>query len=185
MLRSVIFLLFGLFIFFIQCQAPMSVNNPESAKFPPLKARTLAGNQIKFPEDIQGKPVFIAMVFENGGAYAKQQKEADAWAEFFEVNLKEEGIEFYEIPMMAQGYSLISWWVDGGMRSGIPEEKHDQVACYYGNKSKYLKALDLPGMEVAHVFLLDKKGTILSKGSGIPSPEKEKKILQALAEMKK
>ncbi len=62
------------------------------------------------------------------------------------------------------------------MRSGIPEEKYDQVACYYGNKSKYLKASDLPGMEEAQVFLLDKKGTILSKNSGIPSPKRKRKF---------
>ncbi|MEL6632250.1 MAG: hypothetical protein AAFQ83_12305 [Bacteroidota bacterium] len=145
------------------------MNQPQV--FPTLKAQTLAGNNITFPEDIKGKKSFIAMVFEDMGAYMKPQNQANAWANAYEQYLKPEGVVFYEIPMMASAFGMMRGWVDNGMRSGIPSEKHDNIACFYGDKGKYKKALSIGSYKEAHIFILDETGNILFYEHGGPTDE--------------
>lgn len=161
------------------CQSPMLISKKEG-KFPEIPTRTLAGNDMVFPQAIRGKMAFVAVVFEKGGAYQVQQNEANAWTPFYEKELKPKGVVFYEIPMMAGSYALARGWIDSGMRSGIDASKHDQVACFYGNKKKYLQEMDITELGTAHLFLLDKEGKILVQVAGAPDQNKQKEFLEAL-----
>lgn len=149
----------------------MDTEMTQANTFPTLAAQTLAGNDITFPEDIRGQKTFIAMVFEDLGAFMTPQNQANKWAEVYEQYLQPEGVVFYEIPMMASAFSIVRGWVDNGMRSGIPIEKHDNIACYYGDKGKYKRALDIGTYKEAQIFVLDEQGQILFFASGEPTEE--------------
>ncbi|MEO0899931.1 MAG: hypothetical protein AAFY71_26190 [Bacteroidota bacterium] len=172
--------IFCLTAFMVNCQSPMEVTRKSTHQFPQIKTKTLAGNQMVFPNDLKGKKSFVAMVFEEGGVYMPPQNQANKWADFYESAMREKGVNFYEIPMMAGGYVLGSWWIDAGMRSGIDPAQHDNVACFYGNKGKYMKMLNLKSMADAHMFLLDENGDILAQVSGNPDLSKKQVFLDAL-----
>ncbi|MCI4667422.1 MAG: hypothetical protein MRZ79_04615 [Bacteroidia bacterium] len=163
----------------VKCQTPMNVSQKKEF-FPEVSTKTLAGNDLVFPQGIKGKKAFIALVMEERGAYMTQQNEANSWNSFYENELKSQGVEFYEIPMMAGGYVLARGWIDSGMRSGIDPAKHANVACFYGNKKKYMKAFDISDMGTAHLFLLDEEGRILAQTTGASNPEKTENFLKAL-----
>lgn len=164
------------------CQTPM---NPQATKpvFPRLQAKTLAGNKPAFPYSIKGKKSFFVLAFEDRGEYQNCQYQANVWAAFWEQSLQPQGVVFYEIPMMSGKYGWISWWVDSGMRSGIDKAKHDQVACFYGDKAQYMEILSIHDLSQAHVFLLDAAGVIAGRASGLPEGGNSDKISHSLQQV--
>ena len=141
-------------------------------KFPRLEATTLAGRSIVFPDSLYGSPSMVVMVFEDFGRYVKPQLQANEWVALWENELKDQGIVFYEIPMISAGYKVGSHWIDNSMRAGIPSGKHDNIATYYGRKKRYKRKLGLQSLSDAHVFLLDAEGRIVSSVSGPPEGDK-------------
>jgi hypothetical protein len=140
-----------------------------TAVFPVLPAKTLAGRKLTFPDATKGKKSFLVLAFEDKGAYENCQQQAELWATFWDKHMKEAGIDFYEIPMMSGKYKWVSFWVDSGMRAGIDKQKHDNVACFYGDKSQYINALNISDLSQAHVFLLNDAGEITARASGAPN----------------
>ena len=149
--------------------------------FPQLTAKTLARRKINLPNDIKGTLTLLVLAFDDHGEYKEVSSQADTWTKFWEDNLKQKGVGFYEIPMMSGKYKWVSMWINSGMRGGIPKEKHDNVACFYGDKEKYLKLFGITELRKAHVFLIDKEGKILLYQKGLASEsaaEKFKEILR-------
>jgi hypothetical protein len=149
-------------------------------KFPNLEAKTLAKRKIIFPSEVKGQKAFLVLVFEDGGVYENAQNQADKWAKYWEDNLKGRDVVFYEIPMMSGKYGLVSFWINAGMRSGIAQEKHDAVACFYGDKSVYARLLGVSDLSQAYVFLLDENGNMRCKESGLPDEMKSNRIISQL-----
>ena len=148
--------------------------------FPELPVKTLARRKMNLPHDIKGKLTLLVLAFDDHGEYKEVAAQSDTWTKFWEDNLKQKGVGYYEIPMLSSKYKWVSWWINGGMRSGIPKEKHDNVACFYGDKEKYLKAFGISELRKAHVFLIDKDGKILMYQKGLataPATEKIKEII--------
>ncbi|MDG6224454.1 MAG: hypothetical protein QCI82_02970 [Candidatus Thermoplasmatota archaeon] len=145
----------------------------QSRFFPKIAARTLSGREISFPDEASGKLSLIAVAFVRGA-----QSQLDSWTEPFERACSEDGV--YEIPMI-QGkvWSVLSGFIDGGMRSGIPEWKHDSVATYYGDTSSFRKEMGIEDMSKGYVFLLDHEGNIIYRGSGTADEEGIKQMLEA------
>lgn len=155
----------------------MKINAIE--RFPNITAKTLAGRKITFPMDVKGQQTLVVMVFEDQGRYEQAQNEATAWAIFWQKYLSTY-CQFYEIPMMNGQYGQLSFWINAAMRSNLEKEKHDQVACFYGDKKMYQRRLDIGNFSQAQVFLLDEEGQIVSKTSGAPTQGAKEKVLQLL-----
>ena len=69
------------------------------------------------------------------------------------------------------------------MRSGVPDEKHDHVATYYGPLRKYFDYLDIRDPRTVYVFLLDKEGHIIWREIG-PANKRNYGELKTLLEDK-
>ena len=137
-------------------------------KFPSIKAETLSQKKVTFPETTKGLYTFILIAFKK-----QTQREVDSWLDpFIEEFGGEQDITFFEIPMISGNWKWMSSWIDSGMRTGVPDYKHDHVATYYGPLSKYFDYFNIKDSQTVHVFLLDKKGNIIWKESG-PSNEKK------------
>ena len=103
----------------------------------------------------------------------------DSWVQPFEAEFGRDGrVLVYEVPMISTAWKVFSWMIDSGMRGGIPVEKHDNVLTFYGDYSKYQKALGMENTNLAYVFLLDRKGILRWKGQGYASPEAEKELIK-------
>ena len=156
------------------------IEKMDNSKFPTLPAELLSGEKVVFPDFVKGKKTVIVMAFEKWGQYQKPQFQADKWKAFWEAELQERGIDFYEIPMMSGVFIPISGWANSGMRSGIPKKFHSKVACYYGNKMKYAQRLQIEDITDCYVCVIDEEGNILDKVYGEIDTEKKQRILHAI-----
>jgi len=136
--------------------------------FPSLQAHSLARTPVQLPDDARGHIALILLAFQR-----QAQEMVDSWLHPFTKKFGDTpGFTFYEIPMIkGKWWRLFSSSIDGGMRMGIPEKKHEHVVTYYGNISQYLSALQIQDLSLAYAFLLDKQGYIIWQGEGFATPQ--------------
>jgi len=150
-------------------------------KFPQISAETLAGTKIILPDSAQGKITLIIIAFKR-----EAQPQLDSWLKPFmkEFNGKP-GLTFYEVPMLATYWKLMSWMIDSGMRSGIEEEKHKNVMTYYGDYTIYQRELGLNDVTFGYAFLLDREGIIRWNGRGYATKDAISKMLDCAKRLTK
>lgn len=145
-------------------------------KFPELTATTLADRAITFPTDLESKASIIIIAMERN-----TQKLVDTWTPFILENYgKNEEVSFYEVPMISGWYSWMSGFIDGGMRSGIDQSFHDNTATFYGDRSRYIKQLNMKDKSDCYIFILDETGTIRYNSSGNMTDEKQKQLSEIM-----
>jgi len=136
--------------------------------FPSLSSHSLRGDRVTLPADCRGAVTLIAIAFQRGA-----QVMIDSWYEPFSLEFgKIPGVWFYEIPMIGSAYwRVMSGWIDAGMRSGIPANKHPFVITYYGDVFPYRRELGMEDPALAYLFLLDREGRIRWRASGYAEEE--------------
>jgi len=155
---------------------PMQRKDVEGIKFPSLVAETLSGNQFKTP-DPDGKAIHVILIAFKRGV----QPQIDEWLSALSGTVTNRSdIEIYEVPMLAGGWRLMSGIIDGGMRSGIPQDKHSSVATFYGDIKRYKEILDMEQEDHCYLYIIDPQGTIRFAATGPPSPELVEGALKAL-----
>ncbi len=144
--------------------------------FPVLKAETLAGTRFQSPDPAQEETQIIIIAFRRG-----VQNQIDQWLDELAGPVSESpNIQMYEVPMLAKGWKLMSGVIDGGMRSGIPQEKHSSVATYYGDVRRYKDILDMENEELCYIYIVDPKGVIRFAAAGPPQPDLLQKARETL-----
>lgn len=158
-----------------QENTPMT-DKPIGMPFPELRAETLSGIEIKYPEDVKGKITLILMAFKR-----ETQRTIDSWLQPFAKTFENDTtVQFFEIPMLAGAWKLMSPIIDGGMRSGIPKQKHGNVTTFYGDVNKYCKLLSIEDKSDGYVFLLDQNGVIQWRSNGFATAEKLQELFHQL-----
>ncbi|MDZ7265586.1 MAG: mitochondrial ATPase complex subunit ATP10, partial [candidate division KSB1 bacterium] len=148
--------------------------------FPELKAESLSGIEIKYPDDVKGKITLILMAFKR-----ETQRQIDSWLEPFSKTFEgDSSVQFFEIPMLAGGWRLMSPIIDGGMRSGIPKQKHGNVTTYYGDVNKYCELLSIADKSDGYVFLLDQNGVIQWRSSGFATEDNLRALFDKIESLK-
>ena len=149
-------------------------------KFPEVKDDSLEKTPVFLPDAARGKVTLIAVAF-----LRESQSQIDSWLEpFVESFGNKEGFTFYEVPMLHWGYKFMRFMIDGGMRGGIPQEKHKHVVTMYGDVEKYIKALNLD-LRYGYAFLLDREGIIRWEGQGFSTPETLKALFETAERLAK
>jgi hypothetical protein len=71
--------------------------------------------------------------------------------------------------------------IDGGMRAGIPNTQvRERTITVYTDKSKFKKALEIPNEKTIYLFLVNKKGEILWRESGVYDDSKAEELTDYL-----
>ncbi len=149
--------------------------------FPELKAETLSGINIKYPDDVKGKVTLILMAFKQ-----ETQRTIDSWLEpFSKAYENDPGVQFFEVPMLAGAWKLMSPIIDGGMRSGIPKRKHGNVTTFYGDVNKYCTLLSIKDKSDGYVFLLDPNGVIQWRSNGFATEEKIQELFEKIESLRR
>jgi len=142
-------------------------------KFPKIKGRALSGKKMILPNDVEGEAILVGVAFKR-----EAQEMLDSWANYFDI-LCEGKRDIYELPIIESSlWKIFSGLIDRGMKSGIPQEMHDNVITHYGNASDLKKKLEIVDEDLGYVFLLDKEGKILFKGEGYPDKKGKKELLE-------
>jgi hypothetical protein len=149
-------------------------------KFPAVNAESLANTRVSIPDSAKGKVALIAVAF-----LRESQPQLDSWlGPFAEKFGNRQEYTFYEVPMLSSGYKFMRFMIDGGMRSGIPKEKHKNVVTMYGDVEKYMNALSMD-LRYGYAFLLDGDGVIRWQGQKYSTQDTLKELFDMAEKLSK
>ena len=150
----------------------------DETRFPDIEGKSLAGSHFQLPGDFDGDPTLALIAFNR-----HQQDHIDTWIPLA-VELQEQhaGLKCYEVPVIPRGYRLVSWFIDGGMRTGIPDPAiRETTITVYTDVAKFLSALDLDDDSEVHALLVTSDGTIAWRAVGALTAEAEAELRLAIA----
>jgi hypothetical protein len=139
--------------------------------FPSMVGIDLIGEQRKVPESFESEYNIVAVAFER-----EHQTDVNSWITVADKILaKNSNIKFYEIPLIYEMYGPYRFWVNNGMRSGIPDLKARlRTITVYTEREKFLRLMNMESDGI-YLLLLDKKGKVLWQTEG---PSDDGKIIE-------
>jgi hypothetical protein len=145
--------------------------------FPFVRGENLEGRAFTLPADLNGAYNLLFIAFQRD-----QQIDINSWLPFAKQLVKEyPALAYYELPTIYCGHPLFRWWLNTGMRMGIPDKKAREVTItLYLDKQAFRKALDMPDEERIYVLLVNRKGEVLWRVEGPFHEERERDLKHAL-----
>lgn len=137
------------------CSGPRLASDPVGQRLPSVAGETLAGERLTLPDDLAGRPAVLLVGFEQ-----EAQFDADRW--LFGLLQSGTPARLLEVPTIPGLFGrAFGGMIDGGMRSGIPEEDWPSVLTLYGESAQSLKAFTgADGGRNMHVLALDPDGFV-------------------------
>jgi hypothetical protein len=151
----------------------------ETLAFPNVSGSNLEGKSRILPNDFEGDLNIVIIAFKR-----EQTDLIESWlnslAQMIEKNTK---LGFYELPVLSRAYLPFHWWIDGGMRAGIVDDKaRERTVTVYTNKRDFKRRLKIPNEETIYIFLVRRNGTILWQDKGRLTEAKFQKLQNAVQE---
>lgn len=149
---------------------------PPGTKVPQVTGQNLHRERVRFPEDITGRPTLLLIAFRR-----HQQRDIDTWLRRIEeLRRAAPDLNVLELPVLSRSYVVMRPYIDGGMRSGIPDpEARARTITLYTNKKSFRKALGLGPEDRVYAVLADREGTILQVEEGPATERSFEDILKA------
>jgi len=121
--------------FFAGCSSAIKNVNPIGQAFPSVAGQSLTKEAVAIPGAYAGKPTVLLV-----GYVQETQFDLDRWA--VGLTMAKPPAHVVEVPTIPGLVpSMISGWIDSGMRSGIPKEDWASVVCVYGGDAKKIVAI--------------------------------------------
>jgi hypothetical protein len=151
----------GLLVAFFPWESDMMLSEAHAQSMPSIKSVDLNKKAIVWPRDLTAERTLIFVAFRQG-----QQSNIDGWVSG--MNLKaERAPSWFEVPIISDPGSVGRWFINNGMRSGIPSKAdRARIVTIYGKKAAMMKAMDLPNETQIHALVVDKAGKIILRVSG-------------------
>ena len=148
--------------------------------FPTVNGSNLQRAKLTLPQDFAGKVNLLFIAFQQW-----QQDEVNTWiplAESFEAQYP--GLVYYELPTIRALNVLSKFFINEGMRAGIPNPKsRERTITLYLEKDDFRTALGLEDEEHIFVLLIDQQGNELWRARGPVSQSSEASLLKALSRL--
>lgn len=153
--------------------------NSPAAHFPSVKASNLEKRNFNLPADFEGERNLLLVAFER-----EQQKDVDTWLrEMKRFEELDPGFRYYELPTIQRPNALTRWFIDNGMRHGIPDRKaRERTITLYLEKMPFLDALLITDQKKIYAFLVDREGNVLWSSEGVFDESKGASLRSALGE---
>ncbi|MHC4947374.1 MAG: hypothetical protein ACYTG1_03820 [Planctomycetota bacterium] len=130
--------------------------NPVGAAFPEVTGQSLEESPVRLPADLAGGPAILLVGYDQ-----QTQFDIDRWLMgLLQAEADARIVEIPTIPGLVP--TMISGWIDDGMRAGIPREDWASVVTLYGKSAR--PVAELTGTEFAQrtrVLVLDGAGTVV------------------------
>jgi hypothetical protein len=142
-------------------ESDMMLYTAQAQNMPVIESTDLNKKTIVWPRDFTAERTLIFIAFSQS-----QQGNIDAWVNG--MKLKAAGAPvWFEIPMISDPGSAGRWFINSGMRSGIPSKAdRARVVTVYGNKAAMMKAMGLTSEKQIYAIVVDKTGKIIARASG-------------------
>jgi len=131
--------------------------------FPEVEGSNLEKREFRLPADFEGEANLVFIAFRR-----PQQAEVETWLPFAkELVESHRGLRFYQLPTISIRGGMARYFINEGMRRGIPEQKAREVTItLYLEKEPFLQALDIPDEDSIHILLVGKEGRIHWRAEG-------------------
>ena len=129
-------------------------------RFPTLTSKDLAGRTVALPEELPGDRTVLLIAFAR-----EQQRDIDGWVAG--LHLEDGKIPWLEVPVIDNPGAIGRWFIDSGMRRGIPN--HDiwkHVVTLYTRKAEFKAAIGIKTESMVHAMVVDRRGDILVSVAG-------------------
>jgi len=161
----------------VALSGPALVAQGTRAVFPTIQGRTLEQREMEIPSELGGERNIVLVAFG-----PRQQRAVDSWAAAMRtIRSQALDVEVYEIPTLNRGWTPLRGWIDGGMRSGIPDRAaREATITVYIDKRPFKSALGITSESQIQVFLLDRSGVVMHRVEGPATPQGIQGLRRAL-----
>ncbi len=148
---------------------------PDSARvrFPTVTGENLEGTEMTLPRDFAGKLNLVLIAFER-----EQQEDVDTWTPTARgLAATQPGFASYELPVIEPKSGLVKFFINRGMRSGIPERAvREHTVTLYLDKGPFKRALGIASEAAITVLLVDDAGRTVWRTAGPATPEETREL---------
>lgn len=151
-------------------------------RFPIVNGSNLQREKLTLPQDFEGKYNLIFVAFQQW-----HQSEVNSWIPLAEkLEARFPGLVYYELPTIRSLNTLSRFFINEGMRAGIPNTKsRERTITLYLNKDEFREALALQDEDHIFALLFDQQGEELWRARGPHSQQSEEGLLEALTRLTK
>ncbi len=141
---------------------------PVPSGFPEVTGIDLLGREVRLPAGLSGSPRVVVVAFER-----EQQADVDTWIRAAEPLLAARpAARLYEVPVIGASSAPFRFWVNNGMRAGIPDEAaRRRTVTVYTDRDGFLATLGARRESIT-ALLLDDGGRIAWRADGPADPAK-------------
>lgn len=153
-------------------------NDSSHAQFPLVSGENLNGKTFHLPQELPGERTLVLIAFER-----EQQVTLDTWSQGLDLINSE--IPWIELPVISTPYVLGSFFIEQGMRRGIPNPKiRDHVITVYTDREAFATSMGFDyDKQGAYVAVIERSGKKLGVVKG-PYDENKAKVILDLMSMK-
>jgi hypothetical protein len=160
-----------------QGPAAVALEPSPAAHFPSVKASNLEKRDFNLPADFEGDRNLVLVAFER-----EQQEDVDTWLrEMKHFEEADPGLHYYELPTIQRPGAFLRWFIDTGMRHGIPDRKaRERTIPLYLEKKPFLDSLLIVDQNKIYALLVDREGRVLWRSDGVFDDTKAAGLSSAL-----
>jgi hypothetical protein len=131
--------------------------------FRTIQASNLNGREFVVPTDLAGEVNLVLIAFQR-----EQQALVDTWfPEAARLEQEYSHLEYYELPTISRLNPFARWFIDRGMRSGIPDRgMRARTITLYLDKAAFRESLEIPHEDTIYAMLIDRTGRVLWTAEG-------------------
>jgi hypothetical protein len=143
--------------------AAARAENLAAAHFPSIAASNLEKRDFNLPADFEGDRNLLLIAFERD-----QQKDVDTWLrQMKQFEALDSRFRYYELPTIQRPSAITRWFIDTGMRHGIPDLKErERTITLYLDRKPFCDALLISDQKTIYALLVDRQGKVLWRSEG-------------------
>ena len=142
--------------------------------FPQVTGSNLERRRFSLPGDLEGDLNLLFLAF-----WQRHQAMVDSWMPLAaRLQQQHEGLVAYELPVIQSRSRLSQWFIDSGMRAGIPDPRiREHTITVYLDKPPFLDALEISDDRTIHVLVVDRSGRVVWRTTGAWDEEREEDLV--------
>lgn len=142
-------------------------------QFPKVNGHNLLRSNMQLPGDFEGSLNIVFVAFQRW-----QQSDIDSWLKLTaELEASHPEIRTYELPVIYHMNRLSRFFINEGMRAGIPNKKtRAHTITLYTDRKAFRSQLQLPSADTMYILLVDDEGKVVWRCEG-PLTDKKATIL--------
>jgi hypothetical protein len=147
--------------------------------FPTVEGTNLLRQKKTLPADFTGQINLVFIAFQQW-----QQGEIDSWSPWItEMEKHYPTLVNYELPTIENRSALARWFINEGMRAGIPNPvTRERTITLYLHKEDFRKSLNIADEDHVQILLVDKLGKVIYRENGIYSMDTGNRLLEKIKE---